>query len=83
MTNIERFPRRLRFVLERIPRPKRLQAKRIAWHIAPKKRQLSKVEIGETGIGTIGRRQCIGHSGEGQGEDFRRAALQFAIWVEL
>ena len=49
MTNIERFPRRLRFVLERIPRPKRLQAKRIAWHIAPKKRQLSKVEIEKPG----------------------------------
>ena len=37
----------------------------------------------DTGVGTIGRRQCIGHSGKGQGEDFRRAALQFAIWVEL
>lgn len=38
---------------------------------------------GETGIGTIGRRQCIGHSVKGQGEDFGRVALQFAIWVEL
>lgn len=35
-TNIERIPQRLRFVLERIPRPERFQAKTIARHIVKK-----------------------------------------------
>lgn len=35
-TNIERISQRLRFVLERIPRPERVQAKTIARHIVKK-----------------------------------------------
>ena len=54
---------------------------RLAYYTKEKAAKQGRNE--ETRVGTIGRRQYIGHSRKRQGEDFGRAALQFAIKVEL